>query len=241
MVISNFDELGNADFSGGVTMLVDKPENWTSFDVVNKIRFSLKKLTGIKKIKVGHAGTLDPLATGLLIVAAGKDTKQIDNFQELNKVYSGTIYLGATTPSFDREFEPDQTYPVSHIDIRSIREACKKLTGEIIQIPPAYSAVSINGERAYKKARKGEEFTLRERKVNIYQFTVDDFKLPLLKFRVECQKGTYIRSLASDLGKELGSGAYLFDLRREKIGNHNVDNAFQLEELIFFLENIQKN
>jgi tRNA pseudouridine55 synthase len=240
MVIKGFDQLKLADFAAGITILVDKPLRWTSFDVVNKLRFLLKKHTGLKKLKVGHAGTLDPLATGLLIIAIGKDTPLLNNYQELSKVYSGTFYLGATTPSYDREFEPDKTFPASHIDEELISQVRQELTGEISQVPPVYSAIRVDGEKAYKKARNGDDFIMKERKVNIYSFETSNFNLPFIDFTVKCQKGTYIRTLAHDFGRLLNSGAYLYDLKREKIGEFELNEAFNLNELIFFLENLEK-
>jgi tRNA pseudouridine55 synthase len=238
MLIDNFRDLANADFLNGVTILVDKPLDWTSFDVVNKIRYSLRKRLGVKKIKVGHAGTLDPLATGLLIISIGKDTKLINTYQDLDKEYTGSMILGATTQSYDSEFEPDNYYPVQHIDKELLQNARKKFTGIIEQIPPKYSAVKIKGKAAYKLARKGVDFEIKKRQVEIYEFEILKIEMPEIDFRIKCQKGTYIRSLVNDFGKELDSGAYLSSLRRTGIGEFDIDSAFTLNELI---EKLSKN
>ncbi|MBK7094622.1 MAG: tRNA pseudouridine(55) synthase TruB [Saprospiraceae bacterium] len=240
MVIRGFDQLEKADFPNGITILVDKPLNWTSFDVVNKLRFVLKKRTGLKKLKVGHAGTLDPLATGLLIISIGKDTPLLNSYQDLDKVYSGTMSLGASTPSYDAEFEPDNFFPVSHIDQDLLDSAKNELTGEISQIPPVYSAVRIDGEKAYQRARKGEDFIIKKRQVKIFSFEILNLNMPELDFRVHCQKGTYIRSLVHDFGKLLNSGAYLVKLNREKIGDFDINEAFNLNDLIIYLEKNEK-
>jgi tRNA pseudouridine55 synthase len=235
MILSSKDALENVDFLEGVTLLVDKPLEWTSFDVVNKIRFSLKKKLSVKKIKVGHAGTLDPLATGLLIIAIGKDTKKIDHYQGQVKKYSGTLRLGATTVSYDSEFEPDQQFETGHITTDLIEEKRKTFIGAIEQYPPAFSALKVQGQRAYKLARKGIQPELKSRIINIYDFTLEQKQFPDLEFNVTCEKGTYIRSLAHDFGKSLDSGAYLIQLRREAIGDFNVKDAFILDELIELL------
>lgn len=240
MVIRGFDQLEKADFPNGITILVDKPLNWTSFDVVNKLRFVLKKRTGLKKLKVGHAGTLDPLATGLLIISIGKDTPLLNSYQDLDKVYSGTMSLGASTPSYDAEFEPDNFFSVSHIDQDLLDSAKNVLTGEISQIPPVYSAVRIDGEKAYQRARKGEDFIIKKRQVKIFSFEILNLNMPELDFRVHCQKGTYIRSLVHDFGKLLNSGAYLVKLNREKIGDFDINEAFNLNDLIIYLEKNEK-
>ncbi len=232
MLINNFQELQDADFLNGVTVLVDKPLEWTSFDVVNKIRFTLKKKLGVKKIKVGHAGTLDPLATGLLIIAIGKDTKLIDKYQNLDKEYTGSMILGASTKSFDSEFEPEEFYPVNHIDKVLLEKVRNEFIGLIEQIPPKYSAVKIKGQAAYKLARKGIDFKIKKRQVEIYGFEFLEINIPEIIFKVKCQKGTYIRSLINDFGKKLNSGAYLSSLRRVNIGEFNIKSAFELEELI---------
>jgi tRNA pseudouridine55 synthase len=240
MVIKGFDQLENADFPKGITILVDKPLNWTSFDVVNKLRFVLKKRTGLKKLKVGHAGTLDPLATGLLIISIGKDTPLLNSYQDLDKVYSGTMSLGATTPSYDAEFEPDNFFSVSQVNHDLLEYAKNELTGEISQIPPVYSAVRIDGEKAYQRARKGEDFIISERQVKIFSFEILNLNMPELDFRVHCQKGTYIRTLVHDFGKLINSGAYLIRLNREKIGDFDIKEAFNLNDLIIYLEKNEK-
>jgi tRNA pseudouridine55 synthase len=215
-------------FAEGQMLLIDKPLTWTSFDVVGKIRNSIKPL----KIKVGHAGTLDPLATGLLIVCTGKFTKKIDSYQAEDKEYTGTITLGGTTPSYDLETEVDETFPTDHISEQMIHDAAKTFEGDIDQYPPAHSAIKINGERIYEKARRGETVELKTRKVSINSFIIEKIEMPVVQFRVSCSKGTYIRSLAYDFGKALNSGAHLSSLRRTKSGDYQVANAWNLEELI---------
>jgi len=215
-------------FAEGQMLLIDKPLTWTSFDVVGKIRNSIKPL----KIKVGHAGTLDPLATGLLIVCTGKFTKKIDSYQAEDKEYMGTITLGGTTPSYDLETEVDETFPTNHISEQMIYDAAKTFEGDIDQYPPAHSAIKINGERIYEKARRGETVELKTRKVTINSFIIEKIEMPVIHFRVSCSKGTYIRSLAYDFGKVLNSGAHLSSLRRTKSGDYQVENAWNLEELI---------
>jgi len=221
-------------FAEGEVLLVDKPLGWTSFDVVNKIRYAIKPL----RVKVGHAGTLDPLATGLLVVCTGKFTKKIASFQAEDKEYTGTITLGATTPSYDLETEIDQTFDCSPITEEAIFAAAKRFEGEIEQYPPAHSAVQINGERAYEKARRGETVELNARKVTIARFAVESVEMPNVHFRIACTKGTYIRSLAHDFGKELGIGAHLSALRRTKSGSFHVDDAWNLQELIHAIRHL---
>lgn len=216
------------DFENGELILVDKPLTWTSFDVVGKIR----NATRIKKIKVGHAGTLDPLATGLLIICTGKLTKKVDEFLAEEKEYTGTITLGASTPSYDLETEINNTYPVDHITNEMIYEAAKTFEGEIEQVSPLYSALKIEGERAYHKARRGEEIKMKARKVRIEVFEITKIEMPLIHFRIVCSKGTYIRSIAHDFGKLLHSGSHLSSLRRTRSGNFNIEDAWNLEELI---------
>ncbi len=220
----------------GAVLYMDKPLTWTSFDLVNKVRMSLKHHLGIKKIKVGHAGTLDPLATGLVIICTGKATKQISQYQDLEKAYEARIRLGATTPSFDLETEIDHTFPWEHISREMVDQALDKFTGEQDQMPPIYSAKSVDGKRAYDMARKGKEIALRLQQVTIHKMELISFDPPDLSIHVECSKGTYIRSLARDLGKELGSGGHLTGLRRTRIGPHPVSKAISLEN---FLENLE--
>ena len=217
------------DFAKGEVLLVDKPLRWTSFDVVNKIRNALKKKYG--KIKVGHAGTLDPLATGLLIICTGKLTKQIDLYQAQEKEYTGTILLGATTPTLDAEMAPDRIYPTDHVTPEMIKNAALKFIGDIEQMPPMFSALKVGGETAYKAAREGRELELKPRLVKINEFELTNIALPEVSFRVVCSKGTYIRSLARDLGTALDSGAYLTSLRRTRIGDFRVEDAWELQKL----------
>ena len=218
-------------FEEGEVFLIDKPLDWTSFDAVNLIRAVIKRYHGIRKIKVGHAGTLDPLATGLLIVCTGKMTKKIDHFQAQEKVYTGTLLLGQTTPTFDMESEADAFYPTDGITIEKMEEARKKFIGDIMQRPPKFSAIKIDGKRAFDYARSDEEIALKERLVHIEYFKLDYTNFPKIDFEVKCSKGTYIRSLASDFGKELGNGACLISLRRTMIGDFSVENARDLFEL----------
>ncbi|OYD44865.1 tRNA pseudouridine(55) synthase TruB [Sphingobacterium cellulitidis] len=215
-------------FAEGEVLLIDKPLTWTSFDVVGKLRNSIKPL----KVKVGHAGTLDPLATGLLIVCTGKMTKQIDGFQAEDKEYTGSITLGATTPSYDLETEIDQTFDYSFITDKDIFETAASFVGVQDQYPPAHSAIKIGGERVYEKARRGEEVELKARRVEIMEFEVEKIELPKVYFRIKCSKGTYIRSIAHDFGKKLKCGGHLSSLRRTKSGDFNVKDAWELTELI---------
>jgi len=209
----------------GTIFLIDKPLDWTSFDVVNKIRWNIRKSYDLKKIKVGHAGTLDPKATGLLIICTGKLTKRIDEIQAESKVYTGTIKLGATTPTYDTESEEDETFPIEHISEEMIRQTAKQFIGEIEQFPPAHSAVKVDGRRLYELARAGKEVELKPRRISIYEFRISKIEMPSVEFEVRCGKGTYIRSLAHDFGKALNSGGYLTELRRTKIGDFSVENA----------------
>tara|TARA_Y100001933_G_scaffold263235_1_gene323874 strand:+ start:2959 stop:3663 length:705 start_codon:yes stop_codon:yes gene_type:complete len=213
------------DFLNGQILLIDKPLEWTSFQAVNALKWAIRKKFGLKKIKIGHAGTLDPLATGLLIICTGKFTKKIPELQGQVKEYTGTFTLGATTPSFDLETEVDKTFPIEHITDASIKAATKKFLGEIEQIPPIFSALKKDGKRLYELAREGKEVEIKSRKIEILEFEITRIALPEVDFRVVCSKGTYIRSLAHDFGKALDSGAHLSELRRTKIGDFNVDNA----------------
>jgi tRNA pseudouridine55 synthase len=217
------------DFQAGEVLLFDKPIGWTSFDVVNKVRYLIRSHLGIKKIKVGHAGTLDPLATGLLILCTGKFTKRIQEFQDQDKEYTGTFFLGATTPSFDKETEIDKTYNISHITDDKILNAAKQLTGDIEQIPPLFSAIKIKGKRAYDYARKNKDVKLNPRKVSINEFEITGIDLPKIYFRVSCSKGTYIRSLARDFGEALNAGAYLTSLCRTKSGSIDLSETMTIE------------
>lgn len=215
-------------FAEGEILLVDKPLTWTSFDVVGKLRNTMKPL----KLKVGHAGTLDPLATGLLIICTGKLTKIIDTFQAEDKEYTGIITLGATTPSYDLETEIDQTFDISAITEEEILAVAKSFEGEQEQLPPAHSAVKIKGERVYEKARRGEDVELKPRKIIISSFVIEKIEMPNVHFRIKCSKGTYIRSIAHDFGKALNNGAHLSSLRRTMSGDFHVDDAWKLDELI---------
>ncbi len=230
------DPFPGRSFLDGTCILVDKPMSWTSFDVVNKIRSALKHNLGIRKIKVGHSGTLDPMATGLLVVCTGKHTKKLANYQGLGKEYEGTITLGATTPSYDAETEPDATFPISHITPEDIEKTRQDFIGELEQLPPMYSAIKVDGQPLYKKARKGEKVEVKPRSVIIEEFEITNVDLPTIDFRVKCSKGTYIRSLAFDFGKALNSGAYLSRLRRTKIGQFRIEEAWNLESLIDHIE-----
>ena len=220
------------DFQTGEMILIDKELNWTSFDVVSKLRNSIKKKLNIKKIKVGHAGTLDPLATGLLIICTGKMTKRIEEFAGLNKTYTGKITIGSTTPSYDLETKPNVFYPTDHIDENLIIETAKKFIGKIDQKPPVFSAVKKDGVRLYKLARKGVKVEVEKREIIIHDFLIKSVNFPEIEFSLTCSKGTYIRSLAHDFGKELGSGAHLSELRRTFIGDYSVDNSLKLMEFI---------
>ncbi len=220
------------DFQDGKIVLIDKPLNWTSFDVVNKIRFHIRKKFNLKKIKVGHAGTLDPLATGLLILCTGKLTKQIDTIQSLYKVYEGTFYIGATTPSFDLETQVNQQFDTNHIRAELLKNAAQIFVGKTKQIPPIYSAIQKDGKRLYELARKGIETEIEAREIEIFSFEITSFDLPEISFRVACSKGTYIRSLANDFGKAIDSGAYLSSLRRTEIGNYTLANAQTLDDFL---------
>ena len=222
----------NLDFQNGEIILIDKELNWTSFDVVSKLRNSIKKKLDLKKIKVGHAGTLDPLATGLLIICTGKMTKRIDEFSCLNKTYTGKITIGSTTPSYDLETKPNVYYPTDHINDELIQNTAKKFIGKILQKPPIFSAVKKDGVRLYKLARRGVDVKVEKREITIHDFTITSINFPEIEFSVCCSKGTYIRSLANDFGKELGSGAHLSELRRTSIGEYSVYKSFKLMNFI---------
>lgn len=221
-------EFPQFNFPEGELLLVNKPYRWTSFDVVRKIRNSMKPL----KLKVGHAGTLDPLATGLLIVCTGKLTKKIDEFQAQEKEYTGTLTLGATTPSYDLETEVDGTFTIDHLNEEMLHNASKSFLGTIEQYPPAHSAVKVEGERLYFKARRGEEIELKSRTITISEFEITRIDFPEVDFRVVCSKGTYIRSLIHDFGKALNSGAYLSRLRRTRSGSFKSEHAWEVMELV---------
>lgn len=220
------------DFQNGQLILIDKPLEWTSFQVVNKLRWTIRSQFGIKKLKVGHAGTLDPLATGLLILCTGKFTKQIDNYQAQEKEYTGTFTLGATTPSYDLETEIDQTFDISGITSEMIHTETTSFIGDVEQQPPVFSALKKDGKRLYEYARAGEAVEVPKRTIHISEFEITKIDLPRIEFRVVCSKGTYIRSLAHDFGKALQNGAHLSSLRRTKIGAFSVDEAETIEEFV---------
>lgn len=225
------------DFVAGEVLLIDKPYRWTSFDVVNKIKYAFRPL----KLKVGHAGTLDPLATGLLVVCVGKKTKEIDTFQAQEKEYTGKFIIGKTTPSFDLETEIDAEFQTHHINAELLESARKSLTGIISQIPPVFSAIKVDGKRAYESARKGEHLELKAREVKIDLFEIDATFFPEVLFRIICSKGTYIRSLARDFGLALNSGAYMSELRRERIGDFKVSDAYQVHEAVDLIKGHHEN
>ena len=220
------------DFLSGQVLLIDKPMHWTSFQAVNKLRWEIRHAYNIKKIKVGHAGTLDPLATGLLIICTGKMTKQINTFQGQDKEYTGTFIIGSTTPSFDLETEIDKRYPTDHITADLIHETTKQFIGQLDQFPPVFSAIKKDGKRLYEFARAGEDVEIKSRRVSISEFEITNIDGNTISFRVVCSKGTYIRSLAHDFGKTLQSGAHLSALRRTKIGDYHVNDAVSPEAFI---------
>ncbi len=221
------------DFLNGQILLIDKPLHWTSFQAVNKLKYVLINKVGLpKKFKIGHAGTLDPLASGLLLVCTGKFTKRITELQGQSKEYNGTFYIGATTPSYDLETEIDETFKTSHIDETVIHESVKQFLGEIDQKPPIFSAIKKDGVRLYEHARAGETIEIASRKTTIHEFEITRIALPEVDFRVVCSKGTYIRSLAYDFGKAMDSGAHLTVLRRTKIGEYDVLNAVDVNDFV---------
>lgn len=228
----------HTDFIQGAVLLVDKPVDWSSFDIVKKVRNMITRRLGIKKLKVGHAGTLDPLATGLMILCTGRATKELETYQGLEKEYTATLFLGASTPSSDLETRVDQTFPTDHINPEKINQVLKEFMGESLQVPPLFSAKRIQGKRAYEFARKGEALTMQPQPIDISELEVLDFTSPELTLRVKCSKGTYIRALARDIGEALDSGAYLARLRRTKIGRFSVEEALtpkKIEELLINL------
>ncbi|AZJ33368.1 MULTISPECIES: tRNA pseudouridine(55) synthase TruB [Tenacibaculum] len=220
------------DYKNGQVLLIDKPLEWTSFQVVNKLRWHIRKHFNIKKIKVGHAGTLDPLATGLLIICTGKQTKNINKYQGQVKEYTGTFVVGATTPSYDLETEINETFPTEHITEELLHKTTEQFIGKIQQKPPIFSAIKKDGKRLYELARKGETTEIKAREVEINEFEITKIDLPNVEFRIVCSKGTYIRSIANDYGEALNSGAHLSVLRRTKIGDFSVDNAQSVDEFI---------
>ena len=228
--------LRGVEFPEGYVAVIDKPYEWTSADVVRKIKFQLRKC-GYPKIKIGHAGTLDPLATGILLVCIGRATKQVEALQAEEKEYVAELMLGATTPSGDMEHEVDNTYPTEHITREMVEEALKSLTGEREQLPPLYSAKKVQGVRAYEFARAGEEIELKKALINIYELELVEYDLPRIKIRVRCSKGTYIRSLAFEIGEAVNSGAYLTSLRRTRSGGFTVEKSHTLDD---FMEKLQE-
>ena len=220
------------DYKNGQILLIDKPLEWTSFQVVNKLRWHIRKHFNIKKIKVGHAGTLDPLATGLLIICTGKQTKNINEYQGQIKEYTGTVVIGATTPSYDLETEINETFPTEHITEELLHKTTEQFLGKIQQKPPIFSAIKKDGKRLYELARKGETTEIKAREVEINEFEITKIDLPNVEFRIVCSKGTYIRSIANDYGEALNSGAHLSVLRRTKIGDFSVDNAQSVDEFV---------
>lgn len=225
-----------AEFAQGATILVDKPLNWTSFDVVNKLRWNLRQRLGVKKLKVGHAGTLDPLATGLLVICIGKHTKLIEGLTSDSKTYTGTFLLGKTTPSYDLETEYNAEFPTDHISKELLEEIRISFLGIQQQVPPLFSAKQIDGKRAYELARKGVEMELKSNTIEIFSLTINSDRFPEIDFEVTCSKGTYIRSLAHDFGKKLGSGAALIALRRTASGNYNIGDSKSVDEWIEFFK-----
>lgn len=239
--MTDFDQLPYAertfDFISGELLLIDKPTGWTSFDVVNRLRYRLRKITGLKKIKVGHSGTLDPMATGLLLIATGKFTKKLTELTGLPKVYTGTICFGESTPSYDAETEADHQYPTEHITKELLTTlVADNFLGEIDQKPPIFSAIKVDGKRAYKSARAGQEVEIPMRRVLVSQFDLTRFELPQVDFEVACSKGTYIRSLAHDLGQAADSGAHLCALRRTKIGDFDIGTAYDCDAFAAWLD-----
>jgi len=231
------DRITKEDFLNGQLLLIDKPLGWSSFQAVNKLKWVIRKKFALKKIKIGHAGTLDPLATGLLLICTGKFTKTISELQGQIKEYTGTITLGATTPSYDLETEIDATFSIAHITKKGVYETTAKFIGEIEQTPPIFSALKKDGKRLYEYAREGLSVEIKKRSVTITTFEITAIELPEVNFRVVCSKGTYIRSLANDFGKALHAGAHLSSLRRTKIGNYNVNKAI---DPLVFEENLLK-
>lgn len=225
------------DFISGEIIGIDKPLGWTSFDAVKRIRGAIQRRLNMKKFKVGHAGTLDPLATGVLIVCTGRSTRDIERLQNGTKEYIADIRLGATTPSFDLETEIDATYPFDHVTEEMIRQILPQFTGSILQVPPVFSAVKVDGKRAYKYARKGKDVELKPKQLEIEEIELISMQLPDIRLRIVCSKGTYIRALARDLGVALGSGAHLIALRRTRVGNMMIDNCLSIEDTVAKISN----
>ena len=230
-------ELNKESFLDGQILLIDKPYKWSSFQALNSVKWTLRKAFSLKKIKVGHAGTLDPLATGLLLICTGKSTKKIPQLQGMEKEYTGTFYMGATTPSYDLETNVDATYPTDHLTEARLQEATGQFLGEILQKPPVFSAIKKDGKRLYQYAREGKQVEVPTRKVHISEFELTRVCLPEVDFRVRCSKGTYIRSLAHDFGRALDCGAYLSGLKRTKIGPYNVNKAMSPDKFRDLIRN----
>jgi tRNA pseudouridine55 synthase len=227
------------DFVSGEILLVNKPLHWTSFQAVNKIRYHIRNQTGVKKIKVGHAGTLDPLADGLLIICTGKKTKEIDSYMGLEKVYSGVITLGATTPSYDLETQIDQRYDLTGITEDLIKKTAAQMVGEQDQMPPIFSAKRVDGNRAYDMARAGKEVELKTKRITISNFEITAINLPEVHFKITCSKGTYIRSIAFDFGRLLNNGGHLSALRREAIGQFSLQNSLTVDEWVETIDKLR--
>ena len=225
----NIDSFSSIDIKEGKVILIDKPINWTSFDVVKYIRKSLEHKFKLKKIKVGHAGTLDPLATGLLIICIGKQTKNISKYQDLAKTYTGKFKLGESTPSFDAETDVNEKFEYDHITINNLKKLANEFIGNSLQKPPIFSAIKKDGKRLYNYARENKEIEIDKREIQIYDFEILDFNSPYVEFKIDCSKGTYIRTIANDFGKRLNSGSYLYELRRTKIGEFSVLNAIDIK------------
>ena len=228
-------------FEEGKILLMDKPVYWTSFDLVNKVRIMLRETLGLRKLKVGHAGTLDPLASGLMILCTGKATKRIEEYSGMDKEYTGEIFLGATTPSYDLETEIDATYPTAHITETQVRSVLEKFIGEQEQVPPVYSAKLVKGKRLYEYARKGIKEEVKPVKVVFKEIELLEFRIPVIKLRILCSKGTYIRAFARDVGIALNSGAYLSSLVRTAIGPYRLQEAMDLDRFKKFLEQMKQN
>lgn len=242
MIITSIDSIPTKDqLLEGCCFLIDKPYEWTSFDVVNKLRWVIRKSFGIKKIKVGHAGTLDPLATGLLLVCTGKMTKRISEFMADDKVYTGEIKLGFTTPSFDRETEEEQKKEIKHITENKVIKSMKCFEGELTQTPPIYSAIKQDGKRLYEHARSGQSVDIKTKQIRVDKFELKAYHPPIIHFEILCSKGTYIRSLANDIGEELGCGGYLYNLRRNNSGEYDVMNAWEMEKLLFEIKSFTQD
>lgn len=238
LIISTDNKPASIDFRAGALLLIDKPKDWTSFDVVNKIRYKIRHRLELKKFKVGHAGTLDPMATGLLLVAVGRYTKLIEQLQGLSKTYTTTVKLGATTPSYDAEEEVDAHFPTDHINADLIEAALAEYRGDIMQAPPMFSAVKVNGTRLYKKARKGVFIEIKKRPVTVHELEMTKYSEPNLELVCNVSKGTYIRSLAHDIGRSLNSGGHLTALRRDTVDKFDVKNAMSIEQVVEWIEQV---